>query len=102
MGSEGSGGIFVTVSGGGPRSAGFLLALSLLLASCTEVPDSEKATGIFADCLQRNGVEVENLELTLNEDGTVAAVSARIVGEEEVPYEPTVRLACIEEVDLNL
>ncbi|MGB7859108.1 MAG: hypothetical protein WBM90_01275 [Acidimicrobiia bacterium] len=36
----------------GLRSAGLLLALLLLLATCSEAPDSEKATEIFAEYLQ--------------------------------------------------
>ena len=74
----------------------------LLLASCSSDPDPQRATEIFADCLERNGVEVQDLEVTLNADGSVGSISATIVSESDVPYEPTVRLSCTEEVELNL
>lgn len=80
----------------------FLVCSSLVLVSCSDVPDSPSATDIFADCLQRNGVEVQDLEVTLNEDSSVGSISATIVSEGDVPYEPTVRIACTEEVELNL
>lgn len=79
-----------------------LVCLSLVLASCSDVPDSQRATEIFADCLQRNGVEVQDLDVTLNADSSVGSISATIVSEGDVPYEPTIRLACTEEVELDL
>jgi hypothetical protein len=57
---------------------------------------------MFADCLQRNGVAVQDLEVTLEADGSVGNISATIVSEGDVPYEPTVRLACTQEVELGL
>lgn len=80
----------------------FVLCSILVLASCSDVPDSGRATEVFADCLERNDVEVQDLEVILDADGSVASISATIVSEGEVPYEPTVRMACTEEVELNL
>lgn len=80
----------------------FLARSFLVLASCSDVPDSGRATEIFADCLERNGVEVQELEVTLKADGSVGNISATIVSEGDVPYEPTIRMACTEEVELNL
>ena len=85
-----------------PVVGSILVCLALVLASCSEVPDSQRATEIFADCLQRNGVEVQDLEVTLNADRSVGSISATVVSEGDVPYEPTIRIACTEEVELNL
>ncbi|HXV71421.1 MAG TPA: hypothetical protein VEB69_08470 [Acidimicrobiia bacterium] len=82
------------------RKSGLVIALSLSLFACSP-PDSGRATEIFADCLQRNGVEAEDVEVVLNSDGSVGSISARIVSEGGVAYEPTVRLACTEEVELS-
>ena len=79
----------------------FLVCTFLALASCSEVPDSQRATEIFADCLERNSVEVQDVEVTLNEDGSVGTISATIVSEGDVAYEPTIRMACTEEVELD-
>ncbi len=76
------------------------IALTAVLSSCSP-PDSDRATRVFADCLERNGVEADSIELTLNSDGSVASVSVIILSEGEVAYEPTIRLACAEEVELN-
>lgn len=78
-----------------------LLLSSLVLASCSDVPDSQRATETFADCLQRNGVEAQDVAVTLSADGSVGGISATILSEGDVPYEPAIRLACTEEVDLN-
>ncbi|HUF15366.1 MAG TPA: hypothetical protein VMQ46_05725 [Acidimicrobiia bacterium] len=80
----------------------FLVWSFLVLASCSDIPDSQRATEIFADCLERNGVEVDDLEVTLNADGSVGDISATIVSEGDVPYEPTIRIACTQEVELDL
>lgn len=80
----------------------FVLGSILVLASCSDVPDSGRATEVFADCLEQNGVEVQDLEVTLNTDGSVRSISATIISEGEVGYEPTVRMACTQEVKLNL
>jgi len=80
----------------------FVLCSIFVLASCADVPDSGRATEVFADCLERNGVEVQDLEVTLDADGSVGSISATIISEREVAYEPTVRMACTEEVELNV
>jgi hypothetical protein len=80
----------------------FVVCSILVLASCSDVPDSGRATEIFAECLERNGVEVQDLEVSLNADGSVGSISATILSEGEEPYEPTVRMACTEEVELDL
>lgn len=80
----------------------FVFCSIFVLASCSDVPDSGRATEVFADCLERNGIEVQDLEVTLNTDGSVGSISATIISEGEVAYEPTVRIACTEEVELNL
>ena len=74
----------------------------MFVTSCSTTPDSERATELFADCLQRNGVEVQDLEVTLDEDGSIAGISAEIVSEGDVAYEPTVPLACPQEVESSL
>lgn len=73
----------------------------LVLTSCSSTPDSDAATETFAACLERNGVVAEDLEVTLNADGSVGSISATIVSEGDVPYEPSIRLACTEEVERN-
>ncbi len=78
-----------------------VIALSLTLTSCTTAPDDDEATSTFADCLERNGVEAESVEVTLNSDGSVASISANILSEGDVAYEPIIRLACTEEVELS-
>lgn len=78
-----------------------LICFSLVLGSCSETPDSGTATETFAACLERNGVDVEDLEVSLNADGSIAGIAATILSEGDVPYEPTVRLACTEEVELG-
>lgn len=78
-----------------------LVLSSLVLVSCSDVPGSQRATEMFGDCLQRNGVEAQDVEVTLNPDGSVEGISATILSESDVPYEPAIRLACTEEVDLN-
>jgi hypothetical protein len=51
-------------------------------------PDVGSATATFADCLERNGIEVQDLELTLNDDTSVGGISATILGEADVPSRP--------------
>lgn len=67
------------------------------LAGCQGL-DSDEASGIFADCLERNGVEAQDVEVTMNA-GSVDGISLVILGEGDVAYEPTVRLLCTEEVE---
>ena len=80
----------------------FVVCFSLLFASCSSAPDSRRATEVFAECLERNGVEVRDLEVTLDADGLVGSISATIISEGDVSYEPTIRLACTEEVELDV
>lgn len=84
------------------RAATLLLICAFFVTSCSKTPDSQRATEIFADCLQRNGVEAQNLQVTVDADGSVGGISLTIVSEGDVPYEPTVRLACTQEVESDL
>lgn len=85
------------------RAATLLLLLcAVFVASCSRTPDSQRATEIFADCLQRNGVEAQNLQVTVDADGSVGGISLTIVSEGDTPYEPAVRLACTQEVESSL
>jgi hypothetical protein len=77
-----------------------VLVAAVVLFSCAR-PDNERAAEVFGDCLRRNGVEAVDVELALNSDGSVAEVSATIISEGDLTYEPTVRLACTKEVELN-
>ena len=52
-------------------------------------------SAIFVDCLKRNGVVAQDVEVTLDADSSVASIGARQEG--DVAYEPSVRLACTEE-----
>jgi hypothetical protein len=76
-----------------------VFAALLILAACELAPDAERATTRFVECLERNGVVAEDVSVTLAGDGTIEGISAVIVEEGDVPYEPTVRLACTEEVE---
>ncbi|HEY5652437.1 MAG TPA: hypothetical protein VIW46_13405 [Acidimicrobiia bacterium] len=62
--------------------------------------DSDEASKIFADCLERNGVEAEDVVVTMDGD-TVGEISVAILSERDVAYEPALREACTEEVELN-
>jgi hypothetical protein len=77
-----------------------VLVLAVVLVACTH-PDDGRASDVFAECLRRNDVVAEGVEVTLNSDGSVAEVSATIISEGGVTYEPAVRLACTEEVELD-
>lgn len=79
------------------RSTLALMALVFALVSCQGL-DSDQATAIFADCLRRNGVEAQDVAVTMSGD-SVEGVSAVIISEGDVPYEPSVREACTEEVE---
>lgn len=67
------------------------------VAACQDV-DSDTATAIFRDCLERNGVVAEEVTVTMNAD-SIESISLQVVSEGEVPYEPNVRLACSEEIE---
>jgi hypothetical protein len=71
----------------------------LLLGACEGTSPGEQATMRFAECLERNGIVAEELDVKLAADGSIEGISAVIVDEGDAPYEPTVRLACTEEVD---
>lgn len=74
-----------------------LVALFFALVSCQGL-DSDQATAIFADCLRRNGVEAQDVAVTMSGD-SVEGISVVIISEGNVPYEPTLREACTEEVE---
>lgn len=76
--------------------------LLVAVGACGDGPDrmtDEEATSRFADCLERNGVEAATVSVTLDADGGIGTIQAQIVSEGDVPYEPTVRLACVAEVE---
>lgn len=73
--------------------------LALAAAACTPQRDASSAIGVFEDCLERNGVRAGDITLSLDGGGRVESLSATIVEEGDVPYEPAVRLACIAEVE---
>lgn len=73
----------------------------ILLASCATAPDDAEATRIFSDCLTRNGIDAESVEVTMGTEGYVEGISLVINGEGSVAYEPTVRLLCTHEVEAD-
>lgn len=79
------------------RSIMVLMALVFALVSCQGL-DSDQATAIFADCLRRNGVEAQDVVVTMSGD-SVEGISVVIISEGNVPYEPALREACTEEVE---
>lgn len=80
------------------KSLGAIALVAVSLVACQGL-DSEEASRIFADCLQRNGVEAEDLVVTMDGD-TVAEISLLILSEGNVAYEPALREACTDEVEL--
>ena len=76
-----------------------IVAVGVSLAGCQGF-DSDEASKIFADCLERNGIEAEDVVVTMDGD-TVDEVSLVILSEGDVAYEPTLREACTEEVEAN-
>lgn len=74
--------------------------LVLFLGACSK-PDSARATEIYADCLERNGIEAEGVEVKLNSDGTVASISERWLTEVDTDFAVTVRLGCTAEVEAS-
>lgn len=62
-------------------------------------PDAAQATARFASCLERSGVVAEDVAVELDDDGTVRTISLVVLSEGDVAYEPTIRLACTEEVE---
>jgi hypothetical protein len=75
-----------------------IAVLAVGLVACEGGLDSDEASAIFADCLERNGIEAQNVEVTIS-DGTVEDISLGILSEGEIPYEPVVRLQCTDEVE---
>src|SRR5690606_6329833 len=74
---------------------------AFILVGCGgETPlDAAEATARFGECLDRNGVSYEDLEVEMDGDGTVGTISVGILSEGDVAYEPAIRLACTEEVE---
>lgn len=77
------------------------VALVIVATGCTDDQnvDTEQATSVFIECLDRNGIEARDVRITLNEDGTVATIEAEILNEADVAYEPAVRIGCTQEVE---
>ena len=73
--------------------------LSLSIVSCG-APNDERATKVFADCLRRNGIVAEGVEVTMGRDGKVGGYAATVVSEGNVAFDDLVP-GCIEEVELN-
>ena len=73
----------------------------VILAGCSgETPlDAAEVTARFGECLDRNEVVYEGLELELDADGKIETLAVKILSEREAGYEPAVRLACTEEVE---
>lgn len=83
-----------------PRTRLILTAAALIITSaCSNNLDADEATAIFSDCLARNGIEAGNVDITLDSSGTIDSLSVVVLGEGDVAYEPTIRLACTEEVE---
>lgn len=78
-----------------------LTSTSLMLASCGGPPDDAEATRVFTECLSRNGIEAERVEVTMGSEGHVEEISLAITSEGSVAYDPTVRLICTEEVEAS-
>lgn len=78
-----------------------LLSVIVLASACSgaPTPDSAQATAQFAECLERNGVVAEDVEVELDDDGTVRTIALGVLSEGEVAYEPIVRLACTQEIE---
>lgn len=74
--------------------------LIALLGACSE-PDPARATKIYVDCLERNGIEAEGVEVTLNADGSVASISERWLTEVDTAFAVTVRAGCTAEVEAD-
>ena len=75
-----------------------ILALTIASVGCNQL-DHDGATEAFRDCLQRNGVEVERLNVRVDGIGQIESIELTVLTEGAVAYEPTIRLACTEEVN---
>jgi hypothetical protein len=80
------------------KSLAVALVLLSALTACAR-SDSDEATATFIACLERNGVEAQDVRVTVDRAGKVEGIEAVIVSEGEVPYEPVVRMACTQEVE---
>lgn len=78
-----------------------LLILAIFVVSCQAGPSSEDATATFADCLERNGIVAEDVQVTVGDDGAIEGIEARILEEGAAAYEPAIRLACTAEVEAD-
>lgn len=78
------------------RTAVVLVVLAFSLVSCQRL-DSDEATALFADCLSRNGVEAQDVRVTMS-GGSIEGISVVVISEGDVPYE-RLEDACIEEVE---
>lgn len=76
-----------------------IAALAASIVGCQGL-DSDEASRIFADCLERNGIEAEDVVVTMDGD-MVGEISVVILSEGDVAYEPALREACTEEVEAN-
>lgn len=73
---------------------------ALLLVGCGGPPlDAAEATASFVESLERNRVVAETVEVELDDDGKVETLAVVILSEDDVAYEPAVRLACTEDVE---
>lgn len=91
------------------RAAAASLMMALALGTgCSSGPTpdlkalSGRAVSLFQDCFSRNHVQAEKVEVEVAADGHVRTLSAQIVAEGTVPFEPQVRLACTQEVEARL
>lgn len=80
------------------KRLGAIAMVAVSLVGCQGL-DSEEASRIFAECLQRNGVEAEHVVVTMDGDA-VADISLLILSEGDVSYEPELREVCTDEVEL--
>jgi hypothetical protein len=71
--------------------------ITLSVVSCRSL-DSDEASAIFASCLERSGVQAEDVVVTMD-GNSISEISLLILSEGDVPYEPAVRLSCTDEVE---
>ncbi|MGA7272970.1 MAG: hypothetical protein WB239_18000 [Acidimicrobiia bacterium] len=89
-------------------TAAILVLVTALASGCSSGPTpdlealSARAVTLFQDCFARNDVQAENVKVDVSADGHVRTLSAQIVAEGDVPFEPQVRLACTQEVEARL
>lgn len=72
----------------------------VMMVGCGEPAfDAAEATAKFGECLERNEVVYEDLDVELGTDGTLETLGVKILSEGDVAYEPVIRLACTAEVE---